>query len=140
LAASSPLFFLKLVPAPVTFTSDIETACRDRTKLLFLFLNQNFITVFQKVGDTNVVSRKNSMPEIRWQRYARIGNVDVARAWVALQANLGLAANTLDAYARALEEYLAFSAASETPLYYCYQGSHRGVCPQPEFTARSAQS
>jgi integrase/recombinase XerD len=40
----------------------------------------------------------------------------VARTWLALQANLGLAANTLDAYARALEEYLAFSAARDVPV------------------------
>ncbi len=37
----------------------------------------------------------------------------MARTWLELQANLGLAANTLDAYARAVEEYLAFSAGKD---------------------------
>ena len=56
------------------------------------------------------------MAEIRWQRYPRTDKVEVARAWLVLQANLGLAANTLDAYARALEEYLTFSAAKNVPV------------------------
>ncbi len=49
------------------------------------------------------------MAEIRWRRYPRAADLGVARNWLVLQANLGLAANTLDAYARAVEEYLAFS-------------------------------
>ncbi len=56
------------------------------------------------------------MADVRWARYPRAASVDVARAWLALQANLGLAANTLDAYGRALEEYLAFSAARDVPV------------------------
>ena len=36
------------------------------------------------------------MAEIRWPRYPRTASVDVARAWLVLQANLGLAANTLE--------------------------------------------
>jgi site-specific recombinase XerD len=56
------------------------------------------------------------MAEIRWQRYPRADKVDVVRAWLVLQANLGLAANTLDAYARAIEEYLAFSAGRDIPV------------------------
>ncbi|MBV9483236.1 MAG: tyrosine-type recombinase/integrase [Acidobacteria bacterium] len=54
------------------------------------------------------------MAEIRWQRYLRAAEVDAARAWLVLQANLGLAANTINAYGLALEEYLAFSAARDT--------------------------
>lgn len=54
------------------------------------------------------------MAEIRWQRYPRAAELDAARAWLALQANLGLAANTISAYGLALEEYLAFSAARHT--------------------------
>lgn len=56
------------------------------------------------------------MAEIRWQRYPRADKVDVARAWLVLQADLGLAANTLEAYARAIEEYLAFSAGRDIPV------------------------
>lgn len=51
------------------------------------------------------------MAEIRWERYPRAAELDAARTWLVLQANLGLAASTLDAYARALEDHLAFSAA-----------------------------
>src|SRR5688500_9807062 len=56
------------------------------------------------------------MAEIRWVRYPRAAELDAARTWLVLQANLGLAANTLDAYARAVEEYLAFSAARDVPV------------------------
>ena len=55
------------------------------------------------------------MPEIRWERYPRAAELGAARAWLVLQRNLGLAANTIDAYGRALEEYLAFSAANDVP-------------------------
>jgi hypothetical protein len=33
-----------------------------------------------------------------------------------LESNLGLAANTLDAYGRALEEHIAFSAGKDTAI------------------------
>ena len=56
------------------------------------------------------------MAEIRWERYTRAAELDAARAWLVLQHNLGLAANTIDAYGRALEEYLAFSAAKEVSV------------------------
>lgn len=51
------------------------------------------------------------MTQVRWERYPLTAEVEPARAWLALQANLGLAVNTIDAYGRALEGYLAFSAA-----------------------------
>ena len=54
------------------------------------------------------------MAEIRWERYPRAAELDAARAWLVLQRNLGLAANTIDAYGRALEEYLSFSVAKES--------------------------
>lgn len=50
------------------------------------------------------------MSEVRWERYPRVAQAGHARAWLAIQAHLGRAANTVDAYGRALEEYLAFSA------------------------------
>jgi len=56
------------------------------------------------------------MAEIRWKRYPRVTEFGAARAWLVLQHNLGLAANTIDAYGRALEEYLAFSAAREVSV------------------------
>ena len=56
------------------------------------------------------------MADIRWQRYPQAATCGLARAWLLLQANLGLAENTLDAYARAVEEYLAFSAGKDVSV------------------------
>ena len=56
------------------------------------------------------------MKDIRWQRYPRIAECDRARAWLLLQANLGLANNSLEAYARAAEDYLAFSVVRDVPI------------------------
>ena len=50
------------------------------------------------------------MADVRWERYPRVAGSGTARAWLTIQANLGLAANTVEAYGRALEDYLAFSA------------------------------
>lgn len=50
------------------------------------------------------------MSEVRWERYPRVAQATHARAWLALQANLGRAANTVEAYGRALEDFLGFSA------------------------------
>ncbi|MDP9371255.1 MAG: tyrosine-type recombinase/integrase [Chloroflexota bacterium] len=50
------------------------------------------------------------MSEIRWERYPAVGQSPHARAWLTIQANLQLTPNTVAAYGRALEEYLAFCA------------------------------
>jgi site-specific recombinase XerD len=52
------------------------------------------------------------MAEIRWERYPRVTVHGIARKWLGIEANLGLAPNTIDAYGRALEDYLAFSATA----------------------------
>ena len=49
------------------------------------------------------------MIQVRWDRYPRTAEFDLARRWVTIQVNLGLARNTIDAYSRALEDYLGFS-------------------------------
>lgn len=51
------------------------------------------------------------MDTIRWERYPLVSQAVHARTWLTIQANLGRAANTVAAYGRALEEYLAFSEA-----------------------------
>lgn len=53
---------------------------------------------------------------VRCGSYPLTGNSARARLWLTIQANLGLAANTIEAYGRALEDYLRFSI-------------HRGVDP-----------
>lgn len=51
------------------------------------------------------------MTDIHWERYPSVANTQNARSWLTLQAKLGLAANTIEAYGRALEDFLRFSAA-----------------------------
>ena len=51
--------------------------------------------------------------EVRWERYPLTGKYQLAGSWLAMQANLGLAPNTVEAYGRALEDYLTFSAARD---------------------------
>lgn len=53
------------------------------------------------------------MNEIKWERYPHLREQEQAHTWLTIQAHLGLAANTLAAYARALNEYLGFCAERE---------------------------
>ena len=46
------------------------------------------------------------------ERWPTLATVPPALAWLSMRADLGLAPRTLDAYARALSEYVTFSAAS----------------------------
>jgi integrase/recombinase XerD len=48
--------------------------------------------------------------EVRWERYPLVAQTPHARSWLAVQANLGLAPNTIEAYGRALQDFFAFSA------------------------------
>lgn len=54
--------------------------------------------------------------EVRWERYRQVNACRTARAWLGIQANLGLAPNTIDAYGRALEDYLLFSTGACTEI------------------------
>ena len=46
------------------------------------------------------------MKAIQWERYPHLS--EHAQRWLTIGANLGLAANTLAAYGRSLEEYFIF--------------------------------
>ena len=46
--------------------------------------------------------------EVRWERYPRVSQNAHAREWLKFQSTRGLAANTIDAYGRDLDAYLAF--------------------------------
>jgi integrase/recombinase XerD len=48
------------------------------------------------------------MAAIQWCRYQAVSEDDFGRRWLQIQADLGLAQNTVDAYARGLDEYLQF--------------------------------
>jgi site-specific recombinase XerD len=89
------------------------------------------------------------MAAIQWSRYQAVVENEFSRRWLQIQVDLGLAQNTVDAYARGLDEYLRFvrsravpaiSAGRETIAAYvgflrkpsedngrlvCISGSHR---------------
>lgn len=46
--------------------------------------------------------------EIRWDRYPAVARNSTARRWIEGQVLLGLAPNTIDAYARAVQDFLSF--------------------------------
>jgi integrase/recombinase XerD len=48
------------------------------------------------------------MREIGWERYPQVARFPMTKSWLQIQGNLGLAANTIAAYGRALEDYLTF--------------------------------
>ncbi len=50
------------------------------------------------------------MSDICWERYPLVAHLPQARSWLAMQANLSRAPNTVEAYGRALESYLRFVA------------------------------
>jgi site-specific recombinase XerD len=54
------------------------------------------------------MSSEQGMPALVWDRFERISGDHVARSWMKWQLSRGLAQNTIDAYARALERYLRF--------------------------------
>lgn len=49
------------------------------------------------------------MADVRWERYLLVAANAYTHAWLSIQANLGLAPNTIDAYGRAVDDYLRFS-------------------------------
>ncbi|MBI4218590.1 MAG: site-specific integrase [Chloroflexi bacterium] len=51
------------------------------------------------------------MVAVRWERYPLVATSDSARTWLHIQADLGLARNTVEAYGRAMQDYLQFSRA-----------------------------
>ncbi len=55
------------------------------------------------------------MVHIKWQHYPSVALLPVAKAWLVIQSNFGLASNTIEAYGRALEDYLQLSARLEFP-------------------------
>ena len=50
------------------------------------------------------------MGELAWSRFPAVAESHTGRAWLTIQANLGLAENTLQAYGRSLQEYFQFCA------------------------------
>ncbi len=61
------------------------------------------------------------MSEICWGRYPNLAQYSHGRTWLTIQQNLGLAQNTIEAYGRALEDYITFSQQREMSL----ESAHR---------------
>ena len=53
------------------------------------------------------------MVDIQWVRYPLTANIQSARNWLQLQVDLCFAPNTIDAYARALDDYFCFCKAAD---------------------------
>lgn len=56
------------------------------------------------------------MAVIRWARHPHVAAEDWSRRWLQIQADLGLAQNTVDAYGRGLEEFLCFVKSMEASV------------------------
>jgi integrase/recombinase XerD len=52
------------------------------------------------------------MVEIRWELYPLVAKSDQARRWLQIEADLGLAPNTIEAYGRGIEDYILFCTIS----------------------------
>ena len=48
------------------------------------------------------------MTEVQWECYPQTAAMATARTWLQMQADLQLAPKTIDAYGRALDDYLSF--------------------------------
>lgn len=55
------------------------------------------------------------MSTVRWERFPLTARNPQAHSWLTIQANLGLAPNTVEAYGRALEDFLSFSNRHNVP-------------------------
>lgn len=56
------------------------------------------------------------MAELRFERYPLVAQCPTACAWLTFLANLQRFPNTLDAYARDLQDYFAFCEAQQLAL------------------------
>lgn len=52
------------------------------------------------------------MTDVHWEHLPSVTRDPRARSWLSIQANLGLAPGTIEAYGRALEDYLTFCSTS----------------------------
>jgi site-specific recombinase XerD len=80
------------------------------------------------------------MAEVRWERYPQVAGHEAARTWLRITANLGRAANTIDAYGRALDDYLLFSSERQIDILSATRDHvaayvndlHSRSCPKPQ--------
>jgi hypothetical protein len=56
-----------------------------------------------------------SADAIEWFRYPFVATHELAKTWLTTETLLGLAPNTLDAYARGLDDFLGFCQRADIP-------------------------
>jgi integrase/recombinase XerD len=52
------------------------------------------------------------MQNVHWDHYPLVASNTLAQEWLSIQAKIGLAPNTVEAYGRSLNDFLAFSPTS----------------------------
>ena len=81
------------------------------------------------------------LKDIRWDRYPAVALQALARRWIENQVLLGMAPNTVDAYARSVQDFLVFCekagiSATEAPSAEKCSGA--SICvPVCSFTVRT---
>jgi integrase/recombinase XerD len=71
--------------------------------------------VVRSVSEDLRWQEERNVGDVRWERYPLVAESPSARAWLQMQADLGLAPNTVEAYGRAAQDYLAFCAGRSIP-------------------------
>ena len=59
------------------------------------------------------MSRLIDPSDIRWERYPSIAGDPLARKWLESQVLLGLAQNTIEAYARGVQDFMEYCVRSD---------------------------
>ncbi len=84
------------------------------------------------------------MASVRWDRYPLLASTPRARAWLQIQANLDLAPNTVEAYGRALEDYIAFTASRRVDAVHAgrehVSAYVRDLCTRPNRNGANLRS
>ncbi len=59
---------------------------------------------------------QDQMQNVHWDHYPLVASNTLAQEWLSIQAKIGLAPNTVEAYGRSLNDFLAFSQRYPTPF------------------------
>jgi integrase/recombinase XerD len=59
---------------------------------------------------------QDQMQNVRWDHYPLVASNTLAQEWLSIQAKIGLAPNTVEAYGRSLNDFLAFYQCYATPF------------------------
>src|SRR5258708_6462990 len=68
---------------------------------------------------------QDHMHEVHWDHYPLVASTPFAQEWLEIQAKIGLAPNTVEAYGRGLNDFLAFYQQYSTPFRGSLEGPDR---------------